>query len=141
VPQIGAVAGVVVAPLNFVSYDEGLVIGIKGFIAAVLGGLRKLSGCGGRRASAWALWNRWSAAFISSQFKDAIAFVTLLSCFCSGPAACGQPAMSATLSRPYLLLDCWRSRSSRPYRSARNYLLSALVLAAIYAIVITGLYC
>ncbi len=74
---LGAVAGVVVAPLNFVSYDEGLAIGIKGFIAAVFGGLGSYPGAviGGLVLG---VGESLAAAFISSQFKDAIAFVGLL---------------------------------------------------------------
>jgi branched-chain amino acid transport system permease protein len=74
---LGAIAGVVVAPLNFVSYDEGLGIGIKGFIAAVFGGLGSYPGAviGGLVLG---LAESLGAAFISSQFKDAIAFVGLL---------------------------------------------------------------
>jgi branched-chain amino acid transport system permease protein len=74
---LGAVAGVVFAPLNFVSYDEGLAIGIKGFIAAVFGGLGSYPGAviGGLILG---LGEALGAAYISSQFKDAIAFVGLL---------------------------------------------------------------
>ena len=40
---LGAIAGIVAAPLTFVSYDGGLVLGIKGFVAAILGGSGTLS--------------------------------------------------------------------------------------------------
>jgi branched-chain amino acid transport system permease protein len=74
---LGGVAGVVVAPLNFVSYDEGLAIGIKGFIAAIFGGLGSYPGAllGGLILG---LGESLGAAYLSSQFKDAIAFVALL---------------------------------------------------------------
>ena len=74
---LGAIAGVVVAPLNFVSYDGGLAIGIKGFIAAIFGGLGSYPGAviGGLILG---LGESIGAAYLSSQFKDAIAFVGLL---------------------------------------------------------------
>lgn len=74
---LGGVAGVVVAPLNFVSYDEGLAIGIKGFIAAIFGGLGSYPGAvlGGVILG---LGESLGAAYLSSQFKDAIAFLALL---------------------------------------------------------------
>lgn len=74
---LGGVAGVVVAPMNFVTYDEGLAIGIKGFIAAIFGGLGSYPGAllGGLILG---LGESLGAAYLSSQFKDAIAFVALL---------------------------------------------------------------
>jgi branched-chain amino acid transport system permease protein len=74
---LGALAGAVVAPLTFVTYDEGLGIGIKGFIAAVFGGLGSYPGAliGGLVLG---LAESFGAAFVSSQYKDAIAFVALL---------------------------------------------------------------
>jgi len=74
---LGGVAGIVVAPLNFVTYDEGLAIGIKGFIAAIFGGLGSYPGAllGGIILG---LGESLGAAYLSSQFKDAIAFVALL---------------------------------------------------------------
>ena len=36
---LGAVAGVVSAPITLTSYDVGIMIGLKGFVAATLGGL------------------------------------------------------------------------------------------------------
>jgi branched-chain amino acid transport system permease protein len=74
---LGAVGGVVVAPLTFMSYEEGLAFGIKGFIAAVFGGLGSYPGAvlGGLVLG---IAESMGAAFVSSQFKDAIAFVGLL---------------------------------------------------------------
>lgn len=74
---LGGLAGVMVAPLNFVAYDEGLAIGIKGFIAAIFGGLGSYPGAvlGGIILG---LGEGLGAAYLSSQFKDAIAFVALL---------------------------------------------------------------
>ena len=49
---LGAVAGIVIAPLTLVSYDMGLMLGLKGFVAAVIGGSGERTGRGGRRAAA-----------------------------------------------------------------------------------------
>ena len=74
---LGALAGIVVAPLTFVSFDDGLAIAIKGFIAAVIGGLGSFPGAvaGGLFLG---LVENLGAAFISSQYKDALAFLGLL---------------------------------------------------------------
>ncbi|NLD44509.1 MAG: branched-chain amino acid ABC transporter permease [Chloroflexi bacterium] len=36
---LGALAGIVIAPLTLVSYDMGLSLGLKGFVVAIMGGL------------------------------------------------------------------------------------------------------
>ena len=48
---LGGVGGIVIAPLTLVSYDMGLMLGLKGFVAAVIGGLTERTGRGGRRAA------------------------------------------------------------------------------------------
>lgn len=74
---LGAIAGVVVAPLTQTSFDVGARIGLKGFAAAILGGLGSF-----RAAVAGGLLlgvvESLSVAFISSTYKDAIALVVLL---------------------------------------------------------------
>ncbi|MDX1817492.1 MAG: branched-chain amino acid ABC transporter permease, partial [Marinobacter sp.] len=35
---LGSIAGVVVAPITFTSYDIGIMLGLKGFVAAAIGG-------------------------------------------------------------------------------------------------------
>jgi branched-chain amino acid transport system permease protein len=74
---LGSIAGVVVAPLNFVSYDEGLAVGIKGFIAAMIGGIGSYPGAvvGGVMLG---VIESLSAGYISSLFRDASAFLVLL---------------------------------------------------------------
>jgi len=41
---LGAVAGVLIAPISFTSYDVGVMLGLKGFAAAILGGLGSIPG-------------------------------------------------------------------------------------------------
>lgn len=36
---IGAISGILIGPLTTISYDTGFLIGLKGFVAAILGGL------------------------------------------------------------------------------------------------------
>src|SRR5436190_890916 len=36
---LGAIGGVITAPITFTSYDAGVVLGLKGFAAAALGGI------------------------------------------------------------------------------------------------------
>ena len=74
---LGAVAGIVIAPLTLVTYDMGLMLGLKGFVAAVIGGLTSAPGAvvGGLLLG---VLESLSAGLISSGLKDAIAFLVLL---------------------------------------------------------------
>ncbi|HSB98780.1 MAG TPA: branched-chain amino acid ABC transporter permease [Burkholderiaceae bacterium] len=74
---LGALAGVLTAPITFTSYDSGLMLGLKGFAAAMLGGLGSFAGAvvGGLVLG---LLEALSAGFVSSAYKDAIAFLVLL---------------------------------------------------------------
>jgi branched-chain amino acid transport system permease protein len=74
---MGSIAGVLVTPLFYTSYNSGTLLGLKGFIAAVLGGWGKNSGAilGG---FALGIVESISVAFIPSGYKDGVAFVVLL---------------------------------------------------------------
>lgn len=74
---LGALAGIVIAPITFVTYDMGLMLGLKGFVAAVLGGLSSTPGAviGGL---ALGVIESLGAGLVSSGYKDGIAFVILL---------------------------------------------------------------
>jgi branched-chain amino acid transport system permease protein len=74
---VGALAGVLITPIFFTSYSSGTLLGLKGFIAAVLGGWGKNSGAilGG---FVLGMVESLSLIFIPSGYKDAVAFVILL---------------------------------------------------------------
>jgi branched-chain amino acid transport system permease protein len=74
---LGALGGVLIAPIAFTSYDSGVMLGLKGFAAAMLGGLGSFTGAiaGGL---ALGLLEGLGAGFLSSAYKDAIAFVVIL---------------------------------------------------------------
>ena len=74
---LGAAAGAVVAPITYATYDMGLMLGLKGFVAAVLGGLASPPAAiaGG---VALGLLESLAAGFVSSAYKDAVAFLVLI---------------------------------------------------------------
>jgi len=74
---LGALGGVLVAPITFTSYDAGIMLGLKGFAAAMLGGLGSFTGAiaGGLVLG---LVESLGAGFVSSAYKDAIAFLVIL---------------------------------------------------------------
>jgi len=83
---VGAAAGVVITPMILVSYDRGTMLALKGFAAAILGGLGNSTGgviagfiIGVLEAlSAGGVLESVSFGLISSHSKDAVALVVLL---------------------------------------------------------------
>ena len=73
---LGAVGGIVIAPLALTSYDAGTMLGVKGFAAAAVGGFGSQLGAvaGGL---ALGLLESLGAGYVSSAYKDAIALAAL----------------------------------------------------------------
>ena len=74
---IGSLAGIIIAPLTMTSYDVGVMLGLKGFCAVIIGGMSSGMGTimGGLLLG---LLESLGAGFISASYKDAIAFIILL---------------------------------------------------------------
>lgn len=74
---LGAVAGIIIAPITTSSYDVGTILGLKGFAAAILGGYGNMIGAvvGGVLLG---ILESLGAGLISSTYKDVIAFFILL---------------------------------------------------------------
>jgi branched-chain amino acid transport system permease protein len=74
---LGALAGALVAPLVLASYDMGIMLGLKGFIAAIFGGLTNPFGAVVAGLTLGIL-EAFGAGYIHSGYKDALALVVLL---------------------------------------------------------------
>ncbi|NHF72720.1 branched-chain amino acid ABC transporter permease [Paracoccus xiamenensis] len=74
---IGALAGVLITPITNTSYDVGIALALKGFAAAMLGGMGNPKGAlvGGLLLG---VLEALTAGYLSSQYKDAAAFVIIL---------------------------------------------------------------
>ncbi len=74
---IGALAGILITPITLTSYDAGILLALKGFAAAMLGGMGNPLGAvlGGILLG---LFEQFSAGYVSSSYKDAVAFITIL---------------------------------------------------------------
>jgi branched-chain amino acid transport system permease protein len=74
---IGAIAGILVTPITLTSYDVGTLLALKGFAAAMLGGMGNPVGAvvGGMLLG---LLEAFGAGYISSTYKDAFAFLVIL---------------------------------------------------------------
>ncbi len=74
---VGALGGAILAPITLTSYDVGILLGLKGFAACILGGLGNPFGAVAGGVILGVL-ESLSAGLISSGYKDAVAFVILL---------------------------------------------------------------
>ncbi len=74
---IGAAAGVIITPVSMMEYDRGALLGLKGFGAAVLGGLGQFFGAL-VAGLILGLAESFCAGYLSSGYKDAVALVLLL---------------------------------------------------------------
>jgi len=74
---IGAVAGITITPISLMEYDRGAMLAVKGFGAAILGGLGSFPGAilGGLIMGTL---ESLGAGLISSGYKDAFALIVLL---------------------------------------------------------------
>lgn len=74
---VGSMAGIIIAPLTMTSFDVGIMLGLKGFCAVIIGGMSSGLGTvlGGLLLG---LLESLGAGYISASYKDAIAFIILL---------------------------------------------------------------
>jgi branched-chain amino acid transport system permease protein len=74
---LSALAGIVIVPATFMTYDRGLTLSLKGFVAAVMGDLTSvpMAVVGGLFLG---VIETLGAGLISSGYKDAISFVVLI---------------------------------------------------------------
>jgi branched-chain amino acid transport system permease protein len=74
---IGAVAGAVITPISLMEYDRGALLALKGFGAAVLGGLGSFYGAVVAGVFLGII-ESMCAGLVSSGYKDAVALILLL---------------------------------------------------------------
>ncbi|MCL4744688.1 MAG: branched-chain amino acid ABC transporter permease [Burkholderiaceae bacterium] len=74
---LGCVAGIVMTPLTMIDYSGGMLLAIKGFSAAMLGGMGSVAGAvlGGL---VFATLESFSMTFVSSTLKELVTFVVII---------------------------------------------------------------
>jgi len=147
---IAAGAAIFAAPITFVGYESGSMLGIKAFVAAVIGGL-------GRPVSAvigglgLGIAESLSAGYISSVYSNVIAFAILLVALIYRSLRKQELtgtsfAVKATFTK--LPEGRWRRGASVvgiaaallfPFILADDYTVSLAALLVVYAIVLLGL--
>ncbi len=144
---LGAVAGILITPITLTSYDVGTLLALKGFAAAMLGGMGSAVGAvvGGLLLG---LLEAFAAGYVSSHYKDAVAFVVILLVLFAMPRGPVRPAHGRAGLSVRALLDhrlARRAGAGRPGRrvlplvfpSAYYYRVAALVF--VFALACVGL--
>ena len=74
---LGGIAGILITPITYMTYGAGVMLGLKGFCASILGGMGNPMGAviGGLILG---IVESLGAGFISSGYKDAISFCIIL---------------------------------------------------------------
>ncbi|MBV9750068.1 MAG: branched-chain amino acid ABC transporter permease [Acetobacteraceae bacterium] len=73
---IGALSGVLVAPLTTIYYDSGFLIGLKGFVAAIVAGLVSFPGAALAAVAVGCVES--FASFYASAYKEVIVFAVII---------------------------------------------------------------
>ncbi|MBI4771821.1 MAG: branched-chain amino acid ABC transporter permease [Chloroflexi bacterium] len=73
---VTALAGIVIAPVTFMTYDRGLMLSLKGFVAAIVGGMSNPFSAvlGGLLLG---VIETMAAGILSSGYRDAFSFIVL----------------------------------------------------------------
>ncbi|ODU56143.1 MAG: ABC transporter permease [Comamonadaceae bacterium SCN 68-20] len=81
---LGALGGIVTAPITYTYYDVGVMVGLKAIIAAIIGGVGSPVGAvvGG---FAIGLAEALTAGYVSSAYKDAVPFLMIVLLFLVRP--------------------------------------------------------
>ncbi len=74
---LGAAAGIFIAPITLATYDMGFLLGVKGCVAAIIGGMNSVGGAvlGGLILG---VLEAYGAGLVSSGLKDALSLMVLL---------------------------------------------------------------
>lgn len=81
---LGGIAGILIAPISLTYSSVGVMLGLKGFCAAILGGLGNPMGAiaGGLIVG---VSEAMTAGYLSSAYKDAVAFLIILFVLVASP--------------------------------------------------------
>jgi branched-chain amino acid transport system permease protein len=74
---LGSIAGIVITPLTMVDYSGGMLLAIKGFSAAMLGGMGNVAGAV-LGSVVFAVLEAFAATYLSSTVKELITFVVII---------------------------------------------------------------
>jgi len=96
--MVGAIGGIAITPISLMEYDKGPMLAVKGFCAAIMGGLGRGRGAviGG---FVLGILESMTAGYIHSGLKDAVALVIMLAILFFKPAGIFGSAAMARLRK------------------------------------------
>ena len=101
---LGAMAGILLTPLTMVDYAGGMLLAIKGFSAAMLGGMGSIVGAviGG---FVFAFLESFAATFISGSLKELVTFIVIINVLLFMPRGLMGPRVVEGLEEDEVLGD------------------------------------
>ena len=101
---LGAVAGVIITPLTMISAAGGMLLAIKGFSAAMLGGMGSIIGAviGG---FVFSFLEYFAATFISTTLKELVTFVVIINVLLFMPRGIMGPRVKEGLEEEEYLME------------------------------------
>lgn len=96
--MVGAIGGIAITPISLMEYDKGPMLAVKGFCAAIMGGLGRGRGAvmGGFVIG---ILESMTAGYLHSGLKDAVALVIMLAILFFRPAGIFGSAAMARLRK------------------------------------------
>ena len=101
---LGAVAGVIITPLTMISAAGGMLLAIKGFSAAMLGGMGSIIGAviGG---FVFSFLEYFAATFVSTTLKELVTFVVIINVLLFMPRGIMGPRVKEGLEEEEYLME------------------------------------
>ena len=101
---LGCVAGIIMTPLTMVDYNGGMLLAIKGFSAAMLGGMGSFVGAviGG---FVFSFLESFAATFVTSRLKELVTFIVIINVLLFMPRGIMGPRVKEGLEQEEVLGD------------------------------------
>lgn len=101
---LGCVAGIIMTPLTMVDYSGGMLLAIKGFSAAILGGMGSFVGAV-IGAFLFSFLESFAATFVSSSLKELVTFIVIINVLLFMPRGIMGPRVVEGLREEDILGD------------------------------------
>jgi branched-chain amino acid transport system permease protein len=101
---LGSIGGIIITPLTMTDYSGGMLLAIKGFSAAMLGGMGSFVGAV-IGAFVFSFLESFAAAFVSSSLKELVTFIVIINVLLFMPHGIMGPRSKEGLEQEEVLGD------------------------------------